>query len=110
MKSIGMLIISLALTGTLAASPQRGGQRGNARIANMDTDGDGKISQSEWKGPAQAFQRLDANHDGYITRDEMAAARGQGQDRSGQRNARNMDTNNDGRISSDEWKGSQEVF
>ncbi len=50
-----------------------------------DTDHDGRISQQEWTAfralhpaksgdPAKAFARMDANHDGYLTSDEMDAA------------------------------------
>jgi hypothetical protein len=100
MKSIGIALLALALSGTLAAQGRRGagqgsqGQRGG-RPAQADTNGDGKISKDEWKGPAEAFDRLDSNHDGNITREEMAQGRGsrQGGPRGG---PREMDTNGDG--------------
>ncbi|MCI0621925.1 MAG: EF-hand domain-containing protein [Acidobacteria bacterium] len=41
----------------------------------MDTDGDGNISKSEWKGKEELFSRLDANNDGSLTRDELREAR-----------------------------------
>jgi len=112
MKSFGLLFISLALTGTLAAQPQRGPRQGTngAGPARMDADGDGRISQSEWKGNPEAFRRLDANNDGYISRDEIGHGRGQAQGARGQANLRKLDTNNDGRISGDEWKGPQQAF
>ncbi|QSH40909.1 MBL fold metallo-hydrolase [Lentisphaerota bacterium ZTH] len=40
----------------------------------LDTDGDGRISRSEAKGPlARDFDRIDRNNDGYITSDELPA-------------------------------------
>ena len=35
-----------------------------------DADGDGKVSRSEFTGPADHFDRLDLNGDGYIDEDE----------------------------------------
>ena len=78
---------------------------GRRNAVQMDTDGDGKISSSEWRGRAEAFKRLDADNDGYVTRDELNQLRR----RNGDRRAA-MDTNNDGKISRDEWKGMPEVF
>ncbi len=43
------------------------------QLLRDDSDGDGRISRSEWKGPAPIFDRLDRNSDGFITRDEPAA-------------------------------------
>src|SRR5262245_24431540 len=104
MKVMTVLVMSLALTGTLGAQ----GRGGNGPARNMDANGDGKISKEEWKGPAEMFSRLDANNDGYLTREEMeqvrAHARRQGP------NPGRMDTDNDGRISADEWKGPREMF
>jgi hypothetical protein len=66
-------------------------QQFQARQANnltkMDTDHDGRVSLAEWTAwhqahpgrgggqadPARSFARLDLNHDGYITPDEMAS-------------------------------------
>ncbi|WP_319405740.1 hypothetical protein [uncultured Desulfosarcina sp.] len=37
---------------------------------NDDTDQDGAVSQAEFSGPTELFDRLDADHNGYITREE----------------------------------------
>jgi len=58
-----------------------------ANLKRMDTDHDGRVSLAEWTAwhdahpgrgagqadPARSFARIDLNHDGYITPDEMAA-------------------------------------
>jgi hypothetical protein len=42
-------------------------------IQRMDTNGDGKISKDEWRGPAEAFDQMDTNKDGFLTADELTA-------------------------------------
>ena len=46
-----------------------------SRPIRMDENGDGQISQSEWKGQPEVFSRLDANSDGVLTRDEFKKKR-----------------------------------
>lgn len=51
--------------------------RVNARIAAQDTDGDGLLSAAELatpRAPVGLFERLDANNDGALSADELAAA------------------------------------
>ena len=107
---IGMLILLLSVA-VAAQAPQRGpGQRGQrgGRVAHMDTDGDRKISKDEWKGSAEAFDRLDSDDDGFISAEEgLQARRGRGARGMG---PGQMDTNGDQKISKDEWKGSAEAF
>ena len=40
-------------------------------IEDFDQNGDGKVSQSEFKGPEDLFSKMDRNSDGYITEDEV---------------------------------------
>src|SRR5262245_43608332 len=97
-SAIGLIVcLSLSL---MAQAPQR-----RRNPAQMDTDGDGKISSGEWQGRAEAFKRLDADNDGFVTRDELNQLRR----RNGNRGAA-MDANKDGKITRDEWKGMPEVF
>jgi len=42
---------------------------------HQDTNGDGKLSSSEFRGPAQAFTRMDKDNDGYISRSEAEGTR-----------------------------------
>lgn len=51
--------------------------RVKARIAALDTDGDGMLSAAELAmppAPSRMFERLDANNDGVLSDDELAAA------------------------------------
>jgi len=48
-----------------------------AIIKNWDKDGDGAVSKDEWVAagrPAERFDAVDANHDGKVTAEELAAA------------------------------------
>jgi EF hand len=47
------------------------------RFEEMDKSGDGQVSAEEYFNAAQGrFESADANHDGRVTKDEMAALRG----------------------------------
>jgi Ca2+-binding EF-hand superfamily protein len=91
------------------------------RLEAMDTDKDGRVSKSEWKGPEQAFDQFDRNHDGYLDAKDAPHRPGAGgpagrRDRPGRDGqvskealARmkaqfaKLDANGDGRITSDEF-------
>jgi len=55
-----------------AGGPRRGGsgEAGGRWVERLDRDGDGKVSRSEFDGPAQHFSEFDRNGDGYIEADE----------------------------------------
>lgn len=66
--------------------PGRFGQR---MFARLDTNGDGFISQDEYRAMAgERFDRIDTNHDGKIDADEREAARDAMMDRMGGRHGR----------------------
>ncbi len=53
---------------------QEGGQMAEKMFKEVDTNGDGAISKTEFNAfQARHFKRMDANGDGKITRDEMEA-------------------------------------
>ena len=67
-----------AVTGAnLRQGPGAGGpSRGipwAAVLARDDKDRDGKVSREEFSGPKVLFDRLDANHDGFLTKEEHEA-------------------------------------
>lgn len=73
-----MACLALAAGAALAEEPMRGPppeERWNA----LDTDGDGSLSRAEAEagapGMARNFERFDADADGRVTREEIAAAR-----------------------------------
>jgi Ca2+-binding EF-hand superfamily protein len=78
-------------------------------FADMDKDKDKKISRDEFPSnfPAQMFDRLDANHDGFIDEEEWTAMRsrfgGGGGPRTGESLTRFLDADHDGRVSRDEF-------
>ena len=92
-------------------SHEHGRPRSNAedRWKQLDQDNDGRISRSEWKRDPQAFDRLDANKDGFLAREELrsAAREFRGRHHNG---LKQMDTDGDGKISRGEWKGKDETF
>jgi Ca2+-binding EF-hand superfamily protein len=103
------LLIGAISLPILAQDAQREQRRRGQALAQMDTDGDGRISRGEWKGATAGFDRIDSNSDGFLTRQEVAqAAREAG--RGIRENLRNMDTDGDGQISRDEWKGNPAAF
>jgi Ca2+-binding protein (EF-Hand superfamily) len=81
---------------------RHGGHEGHGLKA-LDKDGDGRISRDEAAAAprlAQHFDAIDTNRDGFLTMDELKAARHAMHHAHWAR----IDTNNDGRISLDEAK------
>ena len=53
-----------------AATPQSGGRSAGRFIQRLDKDGDGKVSPTEFDGPAERFGDFDKNGDGFVSEDE----------------------------------------
>ena len=79
------------------------------RWKKLDQDNDDRISRSEWQRNEQSFDRLDADKDGFVTKEELRSA---AREFRGKRRSRlqEMDADADGNISRSEWKGKEEIF
>ncbi|MBI4865416.1 MAG: carboxypeptidase regulatory-like domain-containing protein [Candidatus Wallbacteria bacterium] len=72
-------------------------------LQRIDTDGDGLVSQTEWKGPSEEFQRIDTDGDGQLSQAELETARLERRNRHPGHGP--MDQDGDGLISRSEWMG-----
>ena len=61
-----MIVLLLLAAGTTAMA-----RSAAELIKKLDKDGDGKISESEFDGPAEQFSKFDKNSDGYLSKDEI---------------------------------------
>lgn len=60
-------------TAMYSQPPARQSNRGPAWFRKFDRNADGELSRSEFPGRAADFDRIDANHDGFITVEEAEA-------------------------------------
>jgi len=86
-----VLIMGYILVFPAYASEDRGGSRGQEKpggrfVNHLDSDKDGKVSRSEFDGPADDFDKFDANKDEYLSENEAPPppqSQGQNSDRRG---------------------------
>jgi hypothetical protein len=121
-----LMRLTLALAIGAASAASVGAQNtAKMRFQAMDSNGDGVITQAEWRGSPRAFERNDWNRDGILSGDEVRV--GAPRDRFGNpvvdpaereyvfddwttRGFRSLDHNRDNRISRDEWHFDREDF
>jgi Ca2+-binding EF-hand superfamily protein len=72
-----MLVTCLAVAGSSVAAqgvqqpPKKAQKRLAAQFKKIDLNQDGGVSREEWKKRPKAFDRLDADHDGTLTAQEL---------------------------------------
>lgn len=109
-----------------AAGEQPGQQSSNVpgnvpgnsmRFRRMDTNNDGAISRSEWRGSPQAFNTYDWNNDGALKGEEVSVAAQRRGNRTGQDveiasddRFDYLDINGNGYVDSNEWDAGRNAF
>lgn len=75
------------------------------RFRGYDMNNDNRVARSEWPGDQPLFTRLDASRDGYLTIQEYTRGAGFALDSQGGPSYRfsNVDMNNDGWVTRNEW-------
>ena len=71
-KSMINLLVSLAIGLGVAFSSMVWAKNPNMAVSKRDSNGDGKVSLSEWDKPEFVFNKIDLNGDGFITAQEFA--------------------------------------
>jgi Ca2+-binding EF-hand superfamily protein len=80
----------------------------NVRFEEMDTNGDGRVTRSEWRGNDRSFDVHDWNRDGVLSGNELRP--GNRDDRSAIDRFDRLDRNNDGYVSLSEWPRDRQTF
>lgn len=73
------------------------------RFAYLDADNNGSVSEDEWDGTLDSFDRFDRNRDGRLSAAELGAVRPPTP-------FRTIDANGDGRVVMSEWPWSRRSF
>jgi hypothetical protein len=82
----------------------------DTRFRGMDTDNDGRITRSEWRGNNRAFQNQDWNGDGVLSGDEVRQGGRRAARRANDHNFDLLDANNNNRIERREWQARLDEF
>jgi Ca2+-binding EF-hand superfamily protein len=75
------------------------------RFEDLDVNGNGVVERGEWHASAAAFNWLDRDNNGTVTRHEMGIAASETPDAFA-----GLDTNRDDRVSAEEWHWSRRSF
>ncbi|MFZ5493410.1 MAG: hypothetical protein ACOY6E_13040 [Pseudomonadota bacterium] len=75
-KRFGMLVLCGLCAAVPGFGPSPAAAAQDGPLSRADRDGDGVVSEREWMDAAKArFDKLDANHDGRLSQDEIQQAR-----------------------------------
>jgi Ca2+-binding EF-hand superfamily protein len=104
-KAIFASALVFALTsGSAFAQTTNASQPQTVNLGPMDQNGDGKISQAEAQWiTAKSIAKIDANHDGIITADELKAEEERLRQAERQRQLSALDANHDGKTTTAEF-------
>ena len=112
------IVVAMAVATSVVADERSARPSGEAELALMDTNHDGRLSPDEHAAGARAmFEKMDADHDGKVTAAEMDAAQKampSGESPNKMTSAdkiKVVDSNGDGILSADEHEtGSRRMF
>lgn len=126
MKHVVMAAAVLVMATTLAWAEEDGqsqpgaggGHRGpgagnfDEHFAKMDKNGNGVIDRDEFHGPTNLFDRIDTDHSGTLSKDELKTFHAQHRPGPGNldEHFKEMDKNGNGVIDKDEFRGPPELF
>ncbi|HET7711703.1 MAG TPA: hypothetical protein VFL80_07210 [Thermoanaerobaculia bacterium] len=109
LKRLGTAVAAALILATAPAAMAHGKEkvkkhRGGDKMRHelRDTNNDGVVSRSEWRGDSASFDRLDSNRDGVLSGAEVSRGKVD--------KKRSMDLNGDGVISRSEWTKDAEKF
>ena len=80
------------------------------RFEEMDTNGDGRVTRSEWRGNDRSFDNHDWNRDGVLSGDEIRPGSRRRDDRDWSGRFDQLDRDDDGYISFAEWPHDRQMF
>lgn len=87
----------------------RAEKRGN-RALRGDANGDGVVDRDEFRGKDEHFDKIDADGDGQLTKEECKAAKKTRRGERGKKHFEKRDANGNGVIDRDEFGGKDERF
>jgi Ca2+-binding EF-hand superfamily protein len=99
--------------GPAGAGGQRGGPGTPAdHFKQMDTNTNGVLDKTEFRGPLQMFEQIDADKSGTLTREELQTFRRKQVENRGNPEEffKRMDTNTNGVLDKTEFRGPPEMF
>ena len=66
-----LILLTLLISPFLLSTPSFAAPNAKKMMRKMDSNHDGRISRDEWLNPPPAFDKFDANRDGFLTADEI---------------------------------------